>query len=186
VTRKGSRQTPWTTDEINRLRDMAGRLSIRDICRDLKRSSMSVKKAAARLGLSLRCYRKRLVWCDECSSPRSSINADGRCRVCAIKAGLAGREAACAEVMANMTLEQRSVYAESESTRSTRRYPARPRPQKRDSCPVSMYERDKANTEYLLALEEWEYRRLKLPYDAAKTRLRRMRNVTGTNPRKKI
>jgi hypothetical protein len=49
-----------------------------------------------------------------------------------------------------------------------------------------MYERDKANTEYLLALEEWEYRRLKLPYDAAKTRLRRMRNVTGTNPRKKI
>ena len=49
---------------------------------------------------------------------------------------------------------------------------------------MSRYERDKAEAAYLIELEEWEYRRLKLPYDAAKTRLRRMREVTGTNPRK--
>ena len=144
---------------------------------------MSVKKAAGRLGLSLRCYRKKLVWCDECASWRSSLNSDGRCRVCAIRDGLAGREAACSEAMAAMTPEQRSVYVNSESKRSTKRYPARP--QKRESSPVSRYEQDKAQTGYLLEIEEWEYRRLELPYDAAKTRLRRMREVTGTNPRKK-
>ena len=36
---QGSAQRPWTTDEIDRLRDMAGRLPRRDICRELKRSS---------------------------------------------------------------------------------------------------------------------------------------------------
>ena len=34
-------------------------------------------------------------------------------------------------------------------------------------------------------METWECRVLKLRYDAAKTRLRRMREKTGTNPRKK-
>ncbi|MCQ5240916.1 hypothetical protein, partial [Eggerthella lenta] len=67
MTRKGSAQRPWTTDEIDRLRDMAGRLPRRDICRELKRSSGAVKMAAKRLGLSLRCCRTRLVWCDECA-----------------------------------------------------------------------------------------------------------------------
>ena len=37
---------------------------------------------------------------------------------------------------------------------------------------------------YLAEVEEWEYRVLKLRYDAAKTRLRRMREKTGANPRK--
>ena len=184
MTRKGSSQRPWTTDELDRLADMAGRLPLRDICRDLRRSKRAVETAALRLGLSLRCYRKRLVWCDECASWRSSLNNDGRCRVCAIREGLAGREAACSEAMAAMTARQRSVYVASESKRLTRRYP--PRPQKRPCCTTSRYQKDKAEADHLLATEEWEYRRLKLPYDAAKTRLRRMREVIGTNPRKKI
>ena len=183
MTRKGSAQRPWTTDEIETLRGMAGRLPRREICRELKRSRKSVEHAAARLGLSLRCYVPRLVWCDECATYRSRLDADGRCRVCAMRERLAGREAACAEALAAMTPEQRAVYAESESKRATRRFP--PRPQKRACCVVSSYQRDKAEADHLLAIEEWEYRRLKLPYDAAKTRLRRMREVTGTNPRKK-
>lgn len=185
MTRKGSAQRPWTTDELDRLRDMAGRLPRRDICRELKRSRKSVEHAAARLGLSLRCYRARLVWCDECATWRSALDKDGRCRVCRMRGQLAGREAACAEALAAMTPEQRTVYAESEAKRSTRRFPPRPKPEKRESCPVSRYERAKAEAAYLLDIEEWEHRRLKLPYDAAKTRLRRMREVTGTNPRKK-
>lgn len=183
MTRRGSAQRPWTTEEIATLQDMAGRLPRREICRELKRSRKSVEHAAARLGLSLRCYVPRLVWCDECATYRSRLDADGRCRVCAMRERLAGREAACAEALAAMTPEQRAVYAESESKRATRRFP--PRPNKRACCVVSRYQRDKAEADHLLAIEEWEYRRLKLPYDAAKTRLRRMREVTGTNPRKK-
>ncbi|RDB63652.1 hypothetical protein [Eggerthella sinensis] len=182
MTRRGSAQRPWTTDELERLRGMAGRLPVREVCRELKRSKGAVKMAASRLGLSLRCCRTRLVWCDECASWRSALDRDGRCRVCRMRSQLAGREAACAGALAAMTPEQRAVYAESESRRATRSFP--PRPRKRESCPVSRYEREKARAAYLLELEEWEYRRALLPYNAAKTRLRRMREATGTNPRK--
>lgn len=184
MTRKGSAQRPWTTDELDRLRDMAGRLPRRDICRELRRSGEAVKTAAKRLGLSLRCYRAKLVWCDECAGWRSAIDKDGRCRVCRMRGQLAGREAACVEEYAAMTPAQRAVYDEQEAKRGTRPSSLGPRPKMRESCPVSRYQRDKARADYLLALEAWEHRRLKLPYDAAKTRLRRMREVTGTNPRK--
>lgn len=184
MTRKGSAQRPWTTDEIDRLRDMAGRLPRRDICRELKRSSGAVKMAAKRLGLSLRCCRTRLVWCDECAGWRSAVDKNGRCRVCRMREQLAGREAACVEVYASMTPRQRAAYDDQETKRGTRPSSLGPRPKRRESCPVSRYERDKAETAYLLALEEWEHRRLLLPYNAAKTRLKRMREVLGTNPRK--
>lgn len=97
---------------------------------------------------------------------------------------LAGREAACAEELAAMTPGQRAVYARTEAARGTRPSSLGPRPVKRESCPASRYERDRAEAAYLLDLEEWEYRRLKLPYDAAKKRLQRMREICGTNPRK--
>lgn len=97
---------------------------------------------------------------------------------------LAGREAACVEVYASMTPRQRAAYDDQEAKRGTRPSSLGPRPKRRESCPVSRYERDKAETAYLLALEEWEHRRLLLPYNAAKTRLKRMREVLGTNPRK--
>lgn len=185
MTRNGSSQRPWTTNELEYLRDAAGRLTRREICRTLKRSNGAVKMAAKRLGLSLRCYVQRLVWCDDCATPRSYVDkATGKCRVCSMRDRLAGREAACAEALRAMTPQQRAVYADSEAKRSTRHYPARPRPQKRESCVISRYERAKAEAAYQLNLEEWEYRRAKLPYDAAKTRLRRMREVTNTNPRK--
>ena len=186
MTRKGSSQRPWTTDEVEALRSMAGRVTRREICRQLKRSRKSVEHAAARLGLSLRCYVSKLVWCDECAIWRSRIDKDGRCRVCAMRERLAGREAACAEALAAMTPEQRAVYDENEAKRGTRRFPARPKPRIAGSCPISRYERERAKAAYLLDIEEWEHRRLKLPYDAAKTRLRRMREVTGTNPRKSL
>lgn len=184
MTRKGSRQSDWTTDDIAYLLDTAGRLSLRVICRELKRSSMSVKKMAARLNLSLRCYQTKLVWCNECAQWRSYINkSTGKCKVCSMRDQLQGREAACVDVYQSMTAEQRLVYDENESKRGTRKYPARP--QKRESCPMSMYERAKAEADYRLAIEAWEYQRVKLPYDATKTRLRRMREVIGANPRKK-
>lgn len=184
--RKGSRRLDWTTEELETLRDAAGKLPRREICRMLKRSRKSVERMAEKHRLSLRCYRPKLVWCDECASWRSYLNKrTGKCRVCSMQDRLAGREWACAEALESMTPEQRTVYEESESLRQTRRPPAWPKPRKRESCPVSLYERAKAEEDHFRAIEQWEYRRLELPYNAAKTRLRRMREVTGTNPRKK-
>lgn len=183
MTRKGAVQEDWTTAEIAFLRDAAGRLSRREICFHLKKSHSSVEHQARREGLSLRCYKQALVWCNECASWRSYVNArTGRCKVCKMRIQLHGREVACAETMAIMTPEQRLVYEETESLRETREVPKRP--VKQESCPVSRYQRKRAEERYLRALEAWEYKCLYLQYDAAKTRLRRMRKKTGTNPRK--
>lgn len=186
MTLRGSAQEPWTTEELVLLRQMAGRLPAARIARVLGRTDGAVRKAAERMGLSLRCCRARLVWCAECASWRSEVDPrTGRCRVCRMREQLAGREAACVEEYAAMTHAQRAAYDAQEARRGTRPSSLGPRPAKRASCPVSRFERDRAESAYLLDLEEWEYRRALLPYNAAKTRLRRMREVTGTNPRKK-
>ncbi|MCB6311791.1 hypothetical protein [Gordonibacter pamelaeae] len=185
MTRRGSEQFRWTSEEIATLRDMAGRVPATRIAVALGCSYWAVVQAAKRLGLSLRCYVTRLVWCDECAAWRSWVDPrTGRCRVCRMRDQLSGREAACAEELAEMTPAQRAVYDKSEAQRGTRPSSLGPRPRKRESCPVSRFERDRAEAAYLLDLEEWEYRRFKLPYDAAKKRLQRMREVRGTNPRK--
>ena len=177
---------PWTTDELEQLKSMAGRLPRREICRSLRRSRKSVQRMAERLGLSLRCYKSQLVWCVECASWRSRISPKtGQCRVCQMRDQLAGREEACAEVWEQMNAEQRAIYSNAEALRSTRTTSLAPRPRKQASCPVSLYQRRKAEERYLLDLEEWEYRRVLLPYNAAKKRLQRMRQHLGQNPRKK-
>ena len=82
-----------------------------------------------------------------------------------------------------MTAEQRARFQR--RSRTTRK-PLPPRPVKPASVPASGYERKRAERCYLLALEEWEYQRELRPYNAAKKRLQRMREVLGTNPVKKF
>ena len=54
MTRQGATERPWTCSEVARLCELAGKATRREICRELRRSRMSVQKKAARLGLSLR------------------------------------------------------------------------------------------------------------------------------------
>lgn len=185
MTGTGSEQFKWTRENVERLRDLAGRVPAVRIAGILGCSYWSAVKAAERLGLSLRCCRVRLVWCAECASWRSEVDRrTGRCRVCRMREQLAGREAACVEEYMAMTPAQRKAYDKEEAKRGTRPSSLGPRPAKRASCPVSRFERDRAESAYLLDLEEWEHRRALLPYNAAKKRLQRMREVRGTNPRK--
>ncbi len=185
---RGGRHRAWTTREVAFLIDAAGRLPLRTICKRLGRSESAVESMASKLNrsgehLTLKCWSSRLVWCNECATWRTGIDdKTGRCRVCTMREQLRGREDACSRELAIMTPEQRLVYERTEAQRRTRK--ALERPQKRGSCPMSRYERSKAEERYLIDLEEWEYRTLRLRYDAAKTRLRRMREKTGRNPRK--
>lgn len=177
MTRKGAGQRPWTADELARLAGMAGRLPAARIADALGRSRWAVVKAAKRQGLALRCPVSRLAWCSGCASWRSAVGErDGLCRVCRMERRLAEREAACAAERAAMTTKQRAAYDAAEAKRGTRPSSLGPRPRPREGRA--------ARAGYLLALEAWEYRRLKLPYDAAKTRLMRMREARGANPRK--
>ena len=185
---RGGQSRAWTTREVAFLLNAAGSLPLRTICKKLGRSERAVASMAAKLNrsgahLTLKCWSSRLVWCNEGATWRTRIDEKtGRCRVCTIREQLRGREEACSRELALMTPEQRLVYERTETQRKTRKMPEHPR--KHESCPMSRYERSKAEERYLIDLEEWEYRTLKLRYDAAKTRLRRMREKTGRNPRK--
>lgn len=188
MTRDGTPRRAWTTREVAFLMESAGKLPLRTICRRLGRSERSVESMASKLNrsgarLTLKCWSSKLVWCNECATWRTGIDdKTGRCRVCTMREHLEGREEACALELSMMAPEQRLVYERTEMQRRTRRILERPK--KRESCPMSRYERSKAEERYLIDIEEWEYRTLKLRYDAAKTRLRRMREKTGRNPRK--
>ena len=185
MTRRGDQQRPWSVADERYLAEHAGRVPLRDICLALKRSQDSVKSRAKRLGLSLRVPVWGLAWCDECATWRTSVSErTGRCRVCEMRERLAGREAACAEALAAMTPEQRALYSSTESRRGTRKK-APPRPKKPDTRAMGWFESVKAERAWHEAVEEWEYRRAKLPYDAAKTRLRRMREAVGSKKKKK-
>lgn len=127
-----------------------------------------------------------MVWCDCCATWRTSVSADtGACRVCRMRERLEGREDACAEALEAMTAEQRATYEESESLRG-RRKPYPPRPKKPPTDGMTPAKAAKVEDAHLAALEAWELERVRLDYDAAKTRLRRMREKAGTNPRKKV
>lgn len=183
MTRKGVKQKNWTSSELEFLRNSAGKLSRREICRQLKRSKNSVEMKSRCLGVSLRCFKSRLEWCPVCATLRSHLGAStGQCRVCAKRRQYEAGEERISEALGQLTPTQRLIYEEEEAKRGTRNFPKRPL---KPLLQGSFYERQKAEEAYLCAVERWEIRCLDLKIDANKTRLKRIRTKTGTNPRKK-
>lgn len=184
MTRKGAKQSAWTTKEEQFLLDNAGVLTRREICKELKRSAKSVKRKAERLGISLRCYTGSLAWCNQCATWRTTVSdSTGYCRVCAKREMLAKSEQRVSNELARLNFSQRSKYLLEEAHRGARKTPAKP--SKQASTVGSLYARKKAEEDYLKALERWEVACLDQLVNANKTRLKRIRQKLGTNPRKK-
>lgn len=185
MTRKGAKQNAWTTQEEKYLLDNAGVLTRREICRHLKRSSKSVKHKAERLGISLRCYTGKLTWCNQCATWRTTVSErTGYCRVCAKREMLARSEQRVSEELAHLNFNQRNKCMQEEAHRGTRQPPQKP--VKQASTVGSLYARKKAEEVYLKDLERWEVACLDQLINANKTRLKRIRQKLGTNPRKKF
>lgn len=182
--RKGSAARPWTTEEVRYLAEHAGKIPRREICRALRRSSMSVKKKAGSLGLSLRVPIWGMEWCPVCATWRTGINARGLCPVCQKRANIEAEEARCAEELAAMDPAQRASFEAAEGRRGSAKPPGR-MPRRRRTDGMGLFAASKAEQEWLAAMEAWQLERLQREYDAAKQRLRRIRRVRGTNPRKK-
>lgn len=175
---------PWSEPERTYLRNAAGKQPLADIARALERDTASVERAALELSLPLEQPTVKLVWCDRCATWRTSVSkSTGWCRVCTMREQLVRREEACADALATMKPCERAIYEKTEAERATKRLP--PYPCKKYVPASQQSERSAEDARYLEAIETWECRVLKLRYDAAKTRLRRMREKTGTNPRKK-
>lgn len=181
--RRGAKGVHWTTSDIEFLRDNAGVLSRREICLHLKRSKDSVKWMARQIGVSLRCHKSRLQWCNTCATWRATVSPNtGECAVCRKREQLSKAKARTADAYRSLSADQRSVYAESMTSRSTKH---RKRPVKRASNPMSRYDRAKAHDDYMRDLERWEIDYLDREINAEKTLLKRMREKVGSNPRKK-
>lgn len=183
MTRKGARQSSWTTTDEQFLLKYAGVLTRREICKELKRSSQSVKTKAKRFGISLRCFVSKLTWCNRCATWRTSVSErTGYCRVCAKREMLERSEQRISDELSNLSTKQRMVYLNEESRRGTRKRPLKP--VKQASTVGSLYARKKAEEQYQKDLERWEIACLDQQINANKTRLKRIRQKLGTNPRK--
>lgn len=178
-----SREIAWSEEELLYLQNASGKLSTSELSAALNKSTASIEQTAEAAGISLVRASSDLVWCTNCATWRTKLNTrTGWCRVCTMREQLKNREDACADALALMEPADRAVYEDTEVERQTRHLP--PLPTKRFIETSENDEPAEEEARYLADLEEWQYHMLKLRYDAVKTRLRRMREKTGTNPRK--
>lgn len=181
--RKGRPRVDWTTEEIRFLRENAGKMPLRDLCRKLKRPTDAIAMMASRMRLSLRCYNSKLQWCDRCASWRSSLSEKtGHCRVCFKRDQLSRAKARTAAAYATLSAKDKQIYSKNVAMRESS---AIPRPKEPVSLHRSDYERRKAEEQHQIALERWEIKRLDKLINKEKTLLKRMRLKTNANPRKK-
>ena len=180
--RKGVKGRHWTTEELRFLQENAGILTRREICYELKCSAPAVKFMAGQLGVSLRCFKRKLEWCNTCAAWRSTVSPKtGKCAVCRKREQLQAAKFRTADAYEALPAEEKLTYDKSLVLRGSG---VPPRPKKQASCPVSRYYRSKAEEQYLRDLERWEVACLTRLVDAEKQNLKRMREKTGTNPRK--
>lgn len=181
VSRRGEHHEPWTTSDEAYLRENAGIVPLRDMALHLKRSQSAVRIRASLLGVSVRCYERTLVWCDQCATWRTSLDGNGRCQICRLKGQLQAVEARIADELQAAPQDVRELYARTESLRASavKRVPLGTWQE------GSRYDRMRVQEIYLRNVEEAERATLQRMVDACKTRLKRIREKRGTNPRKK-
>lgn len=187
--RRGARRREWTTDEVRRLVDMAGRVTRREICRELRRSRASVVSKANELRASgvpidLRCYRSHMRICPSCGRMSALLGSEGICEACRRSQQLARIEAEVADLLARLPESERALYAETEAERETS---GEPMPAMRSTKGLSRYRAAKAEEQNDLAMEQWRVRRLRRLVKAAQKRKERIRRkVESVGPSHEI
>lgn len=180
--RKARNPEPWTFEDLAGVVDGAGLHSVDSMAERMGKDTEQVDAAAFLLGLDVELACPDLLWCDRCATWRTHLDASGTCLICSLRKRLAGRERAVAEALALLPPEQRELYAEMESLRG-RRVERMP-PLLTVPANATRREREALAAFQAQATEQWEIDRLTKDYNAAKTRLRRIREKSGTNPRK--
>ena len=168
----------WTTSEIKRLCDWAGRRPLREICEELGRSEASVRGKARELRkegreISLRFYESNLVWCSNCATWRTKVfSKTGACLVCRLRERVDRAKAKCDGALSALPDEARAEFLSKQSKRGSCP-PQKPKlVSPRDNSP---YEVKKAQVANALAAEEWQVAYLRKMANAEKTRLLRIR-----------
>lgn len=184
--RKGSKRIDWTTSETAYLMKNASKVSQRDICCHLKRSAKSVERKAAHLrsegfDVNMRTCKSRTRICPSCGHARSRFSRKGFCRVCDARSRYAAAKERQAQAYAPLSIGLKVEYDKQEAKieSSLPPHPIRGKPPEGKSAARRWEERCDIET------EKWELKCLERLTNAAKKRTQRMREHTGTNPRKK-
>lgn len=184
--RRGDHARPWTTEDDRYLTESAGIVSKREICLHLKRSRRAVEVRASRMGLSLRHFEHLTEICPKCGQARDrdgvKQSRTGFCAVCVARAAYQEALWRQAEAYAALDPVQRAVYDATEARTGASRLP--PRPPEPPSSIKDPAKAMRARELHAIDVEKWELRCLKMMTDAAKKRTQRMREKSGTNPRK--
>lgn len=185
--RWGEHEQPWTVEQERYLREHAGIDTVREICAHLKRSRSSVKTKASRMGVSLRHFERLTVICPKCGKARSKsgkwMERTGFCEVCRLEASYSALLASQAEAWADLPPSLRRSYEKSQARTGASRIPPRPEPPRTAGVDPALAQR--LAELHDIDVERWECERLHLLMDACKQRTKRMREKSGTNPRKK-
>ena len=146
----------WTIYETLFLIEYAGAVPLGMLAIDLRRDPRDVAREAARLGLSTAYAGTPLLWCDECARWRGALDRSGRCPVCRQRALNRENEARTAALLAALSAEARETYSNTEAERAPRKRDPKPKPP--DTSQLPPRDAVAAETAYLAALGEWEYR----------------------------
>lgn len=177
--RQGASTRPWTSRDVRYLLDNAGNVPVRDICRELRRSSSSVTSMADKLrrqgyAISLRHYEPRTAVCPSCGRLSVTARETGICRPCQLTRQLTAINGEISDLMARMPAEVRATYEETEAEIGSRAVDPMPLPPRRHEG-STRYQIAKDEDEYQIALEQWEARRVHRQVKSAQKRKERMR-----------
>lgn len=153
------------------------------LCQELRRSESSVRAKIRELNssgacLSLRYYEPTLIWCAQCATWRTRLfGKTGQCLVCRSRQRLERIQDNCEEELSHVSAARLEKYLR-HSKKLGSKLPARPLlPQVGNA---TRYEKARQEELYLIALEEWEVRCLRMQINAEKMRLSRIRKMNDT------
>lgn len=172
---------PWTYNEVRFLVDNAGKLSKRDICQMLKRSSASVRSKAAALrkqgiDVDLTYYEPTLDTCPFCGHLSATLDRRGKCKPCRLTDQLQTIQARISDLLPLLSIEERAVYERSEALLESK---IEPTPEAPNTEGMSNWSKGFREEEHARAVELVLIRNLKRLVKAAQKRKERIEKKTN-------
>lgn len=174
MTRKGARQRSWSNADLNYLYLNLGKKPVKEIARRLRRSEKSVYRKADRI----RRNETSLSWCATCNSLRTLVDRQGKCRICNLRESTERTEKESRKLIEQLDREKRENYLKNEPFRGSKREDLAEK--------LSIIKQIKADKGFLVREEILELAYETRRYNAARSRLRHIREDLGISPRKNM
>lgn len=174
MTRKGARQRSWSNADLSYLYLNLGKKPVKEIAKRLKRSEKSVYRKADRI----RRNEISLSWCSSCNSLRTIVDRKGKCRICNLRESTERTEKESRKLIERLDKETRENYLKNEPLRGSKREDLAEK--------LSIIKQIKADKGFLVREEILELAYETRRYNAARSRLRHIREDLGISPRKNM